>query len=297
MEQKLDYKPGTILQFDLNTQKRVAIQSAKRLAPILDLKFPVEESVARMMGRWIIECHNSTLLLREVNCGAEDDRIVVSFEEGNISLTLKRVTLQGTETSLFSKIKQVDIYPKEVQKIKFTIEDTGGTTTPCQNQGNSTGVSTPAVQPSSAQNNAQIQQLQAALTREKNINSQLQAIIDGRVEELLQFIKNSNVHLNNKITSNVQDLEMQQLEKTRLQNEINEQNALIEAGKRAVEKATADLETCKEESSRLDSQKEMLELDCEEAKKQLEELKMHIHLDSDTLTLMEDDSFLKHGTI
>ena len=41
----------------------------------------------------------------------------------------------------------------------------------------------------------------------------------------------------------------------------------------------------------------MVELDCDAAKKQAEELKTHIHLDAETVALLEEGDRLKHGTV
>ena len=131
MDKILSYIPDSVLRFKVNTDKRIAIQSSNNLAPVIDLKFPVSEPYARLMGRWIIECKKNTILMRETDSRVRDDCIVLSFQQPEIDVEVKYSGAEGIRTSKLKNVDRIDVYPREVGKIKIQIReqsaDSGGT--------------------------------------------------------------------------------------------------------------------------------------------------------------------------
>ena len=58
-----------------------------------------------------------------------------------------------------------------------------------------------------------------------------------------------------------------------------------------------EAERLREQIVSLDAQREFTELDCESAASRLDAVRTQVNLDKDTLSLIEDDSFLKHKSI
>ena len=297
MDKVVSYNPGSIICFEPNTNQRVAIQSSHNLAPVIELQFPVTIPYARLVGRWIIECKKNAIFLRENNSSVQDDCIVISFQQPDISIRVKSVSDSGSETVVINKVRRIDVYPREVGKLKIqTSEETGGTTSP-----NPTMIQRP--QPTPA-NDATVERLKNELDREKITSKHLQEIISARLDDMLRLTNDNRKFLSDSNRDKLQTANTLSGEVNRLTEEaegINHQIDVMNGNlidiRRVIQERKDEAIRLQEQLDELSAQKELVDLDCDEASTQLAELKQHLNLDANTLELLEDGYRLKHGTI
>lgn len=331
MDKILSYIPDSVLRFKVNTDKRIAIQSSNNLAPVIDLKFPVSEPYARLMGRWIIECRKNTILMRETDSRVRDDCIVLSFQQPEIDVEVKYSGAEGSRTSKLKNVDRVDVYPREVGKIKIQIReqsaDSGGTSDEDENipveniTGQDPSAENTSEQDPSAANIPQdntasagertgtadaslIRQLRKDLERERAAAKHLQDILAVRLDDVLQTLTRDKQLLSSENQSKQQALETLDAEIESLRKASQDTDAQIAEANRAIEDVHAKIRSGKDELnglqeqlSELNVQREVVELDCDAAKEQLEELKTHVSLDAETVALLEEGDKLKHGTV
>lgn len=300
MDRKISYIPGSIICFEPNTNQRVAIQSSRNFAPVIDLQFPVTVPYARLVGRWIIECKNNTIYLRENNSTAQDDRIRISFQQPDISVRIKCIAAEN-ENLLIHKVRVIDVYPREVGQLKVQTSEVESSTEPSGSE--PTRISQPTPQPAPS-NDAIVQRLQAELKREKTITKNLQEIIAGRLDDILRLANENRDSLTESNRTKLQSANALSGEMDRLSQEVDSINQNIDGMNSNLVNLRRMIQERKEEMTRLQAQldelsaqKELADLDCDEASKQLSELKQHLNLDANTLELLEDGYRLKHGTI
>ena len=305
----------------MNTDKRIAIQSSNNLAPVIDLKFPVSEPYARLMGRWIIECKKNTILMRETDSRVRDDCIVLSFQQPEIDVEVKYSGAEGSRTSKLKNVDRIDVYPREVGKIKIQIReqsaDSGGTSDEDEN----IPIENITEQDPSAANIPQdntvsagertgtadaslIRQLRKDLERERAAAKHLQDILAVRLDDVLQTLTRDKQILTSENQSKQRALETLDAEIESLRKASQDTDAQIAEANRTIEDVRAKIQSGKDELnglqkqlSELNVQREVIELDCDAAKEQLEELKTHVRLDAETVALLGEGDRLKHGTV
>lgn len=331
MDKILSYIPDSILKFKVSTDKRVAIQSSNNLAPVIDLQFPVSEPFARLMGRWIIECRKNTILMRETDLRARDDCIVLSFQQPEINVEVKYSDAEGSKTVKLKKVDRLDVYPREVGKVKVQIRDQSPDSGESEKKVEYIPVEDPSGQNNDTENTAErdiaaedsawqetapeegtasaedtfrIRQLKEELEREKDTVKRLQEILAVRLDDVMQTLTREKQILNSENQSKQQTLETLNDEIGRLKKvsqdteaRIAETNSEINAANEGIRSGRDELTGLHEQLSKLNEQRELVELDCDAAKKQAEELKTHIHLDAETVALLEEGDRLKHGTV
>ena len=321
MDKILSYIPDSVLRFKVNTDKRIAIQSSNNLAPVIDLKFPVSEPYARLMGRWIIECKKNTILMRETDSRVRDDCIVLSFQQPEIDVEVKYSGAEGSRTSKLKNVDRIDVYPREVGKIKIQIReqsaDSGGTSDEDEN----IPIENITEQDPSAANIPQdntvsagertgtadaslIRQLRKDLERERAAAKHLQDILAVRLDDVLQTLTRDKQILTSENQSKQRALETLDAEIESLRKASQDTDAQIAEANRTIEDVRAKIQSGKDELnglqkqlSELNVQREVIELDCDAAKEQLEELKTHVRLDAETVALLGEGDRLKHGTV
>lgn len=321
MDKILSYIPGSVLRFKVNTDKRIAIQSSNNLAPVIDLKFPVSEPYARLMGRWIIECKKNTILMRETDSRVRDDCIVLSFQQPEIDVEVKYSGAEGSRTSKLKNVDRIDVYPREVGKIKIQIReqsaDSGGTSDEDENipienitEQDPSAANIPQDNTASAGERtgtadvSLIRQLRKDLERERAAAKHLQNILAVRLDDVLQTLTRDKQILTSENQSKQQALETLDAEIESLRKASQDMDAQIAEANRIIEDVHAKIQSGKDELnglqkqlSELNVQREVIELDCDAAKEQLEELKTHVRLDAETVALLGEGDRLKHGTV
>lgn len=300
MDRIVSYTPGSIISFEPNTNQRVAIQSSRNLAPVIDLQFPVTVPYARLVGRWIIECKNNTIYLRENNSTAQDDRIRISFQQPDISVRVNYIA-EGNENVLIHKVIMIDVYPREVGQLKVQTSEINCSTSPSDSETTRRPQLTPQPTPT---DNATVEHLRTELEREKTTSMHLQDIISARLDDMLrlanenrQFLSDSN---QNKLqTASTLNGEVNRLtqEEEGINQRIDDMNSNLIDLRRRIQDRKDETTRLQAQLDELSAQKELVDLDCDEASAQLAELKQHLNLDADTLELLEDGYRLKHGTI
>ena len=293
MDRIVSYTPGSIISFEPNTNQRVAIQSSRNLAPVIDLQFPVTVPYARLVGRWIIECKNNTIYLRENNSTAQDDRIRISFQQPDISVRVNYIA-EGNENLLIHKVRMIDVYPREVGQLKVQTSEVNSSTSPSD-------LEIPQPTPT---DNATVERLRTELEREKTTSKHLQDIISARLDDMLRLANENRQFLSDENQNKLQTASTLNGEVDRLTREAEGINQRIDDMNSNLIDLRRNIQDRKDETTRLQAQldelsaqKELVDLDCDEASAQLAELKQHLNLDADTLELLEDGYRLKHGTI
>lgn len=296
MDRIVSYTPGSIINFELNTNQRVAIQSSRNLAPVIDLQFPVTVPYARLVGRWIIECKNNTIYLRENNSTAQDDRIRISFQQPDISVRVNYIA-EGNENLLIHKVRMIDVYPREVGQLKVQTSEVNSSASPSDSE------TTRRPQPTST-DNATVERLRTELEREKTTSKHLQDIISARLDDMLRLANENRQFLSDENQNKLQTASTLNGEVDRLTREAEGINQRIDDMNSNLIDLRRNIQNRKDETTRLQAQldelsaqKELVDLDCDEVSAQLAELKQHLNLDADTLELLEDGYRLKHGTI
>ena len=129
-------------------------------------------------------------------------------------------------------------------------------------------------------------------------------ILAVRLDDVMQTLTRDKQILNSENQSKQQTLETLNDEIGRLKKvsqdteaRIAEANSEINAANEGIRSGRDELTGLHKQLSKLNEQREMVELDCDAAKKQAEELKAHIHLDAETVALLEEGDRLKHGTV
>ena len=181
MDNILSYTPNTIIEFEVDTKQMVAIQSANNLAPVINLKFPVCDAQACLVGRWIIECKKQTIYLRENDSEETDDCIVVSFQEGIVKIKAVYFSEGQPTVQTFDKTSRIDVYPREVGKLK--IQTAQAQQIPTEDVSSSVE----RVPEGHNSNNAgeETQRLKEKLEREEDIVKHLRKIVDAKIDEAI----------------------------------------------------------------------------------------------------------------
>lgn len=296
MEKILSYIPNSVLRFEVNTDERVAIQSSNNLAPVIDLKFPVSEPYARLMGRWIIECRGNVILMRETDSSVRDDCIVLSFQQQEVDVGVRYRDAGGDEASRITKVNRVDIYPREVGKIKIQTADPA-TTSRRPDPASERGQAGPS-------ESSQIRQLKEELEREKAESKHLQDLLAARLDDALETMTRDRQALTSENQAKYQKILSLNEEMQRLRQDSRDVDAEIAETERSLADAQTraqsgqdQLNSIREQVNELDAQREVSELDCDAARAQLEELRTHVHLDADTAALLEQEDRLKKGMV
>ena len=293
----LSYITGSVICIEPNTNQRVAIQSSHNLAPVIDLQFPFTVPHARLVGRWIIECKNKTIFLRENNSSGQDDCIIVTFQQADISVRVKCITEEGNENLLIPKVRGIYVYPREVGKMKIETSEMRNNTDILNPETTERSHFTPA-------NDVTVESLKDELERAKTISDNLQKIVSGKLDDILRLANEKKEFLSDVNHSKLRDAnkisnEVVQLAKEveDINREIGEKNGNLTDLRRIIQEQKDEVARIQKQIDEQNVQKEILDLECDEAGKQLDELKLHLNLDADTIKLLEDGYRLKHGTI
>ncbi len=301
MDKIVLYDPGTIISFELQTDQRVAIQSANNLAPVMDLKFPVKEPYARLVGRWIIECKNHMILMRDNGSNERDDCMVISFQEPRVVVNVKSSSIEENISSCFQSVTRIDVYPREVGKIKIQTSEQSSQMVKheeaCPVEQNPRPVITQT-------ENALVRQLQNDLEQEKKAARHLQEIVDSKLDEFLQAAEKNKQYLASENRSKLQALETLNSKDDCLEQEfqtiatqMDEANQRIDAKNAKIQVQKEKLDSIQNQLDELDFQEELVVLDCDAAQARLEEMKARVESNADTLVLLENGYQLRHGTI
>ncbi|MGN0425387.1 MAG: hypothetical protein ACI4FY_08725 [Acetatifactor sp.] len=311
MEKIITYKGGSVIEvFPHSTggsfgRRRGVIQRQGDAHPVLDINFAMKPA-AVLVGHWIIERDDVFIYLRENVRDGNDEVITISFEEplGDVTLIL------GGSSEFFHRVSRIEIYPSGVNQIKVqTKEDNAEEgrpdipqTQPFSPAGEQQVQTQPL--PPAGEQQAQIERLQGELEREQATSRSLQGIVSAKMEELLGILNQNSAALSADNLIKRQTLETLKQEVDRLQQEaegtgrqIDEANSAIQSKTRELLSRKEELEALKVQIGDLEDQKEVAELDCEAAQAQLEEIKVHLQLDQETIDLLEDGYHLKHGSI
>lgn len=266
MKKMIEYNSSAIIKLQLKTSQRIAVQSADNLAPLLDLKFPLQESVARLMGKWIVECSRDTVLLRETDSQVREDSIVVSFQERYIDVELSCESPEGTYMEFLERVSRIEVLPRKAGLIKV--------------------------------------EMQPEMVRPEDTILYLQKILDTSFEGMVRTAREHIDCLSDSNRATLELLEELLKEEETLTLEVNTNQAAAEAAQQKNMELKEQIEIQQQEKEAMDAEiqelrikKEFLDLDCEAATEELEDLRMQLDLDSDTLALMEDGITLKGGTV
>ena len=296
------YDPGTIIRFELGTNQRVAIQSSNNLAPVMDLKFPVEEPYARLVGRWIIECRNHMIFMRENDSSELDDCMVISFQQPRVDVNVESCSVEGNKKACFQSVNRIDVYPGKVGKIIIKTSEQPLEAEECEEaclKGEDQDPGSAVTQTEEA-----LERLRSDLDWEKTVEKHLQEIIDSKLDEMLQAAAKNSQYLSSESQSKIQMLEALNSKSDCLEQELQEITTQIEEAEQRMEAKNVEIQAQKDKLTiiqnqleELNSRQELTELDCDAAQAQLEEVKARVGADADTLVLVENGYQLKHGTI
>lgn len=259
MKKIIEYNPSAIIKLQLKTSQRIAVQSAGNLAPILDLRFPVQESVARLMGRWIVECSSEFVLLRETDSEAREECLILSFQERYIDVELTCESPEGTYVEFLERVSRIEVWPRKTGLIKVD--------------------------------------LQQELIRPEDTIFYLQKILETSFEGMVRAARENIEFLNDANRGTLEVLEDLLAQEEKMTLELAENRQKSEDLKEQLEIQQQEKEAMETEIRELYIQKEFLDLDCEAAEEELQELRTQVDLDSDTLALMDDGIVLKGGTV
>lgn len=295
MDKTFAYIPHSVLRFTVNTDGPVRIQGSGNPASGMALNLPVPEPYARLMGRWIIECTKNTILMRETASRAEeDDYIELLFQPPGAGVEAEHSSQTGRETSSFEHVDRIDVYPHVAGWFKVQLRepaaDSGGTPAGVGNgpAQNAAGPVFSAAERTSLE--GRIRQLETELAREQAYTKSLQETIEKRLDDALQMQDKEKKSLTSKNQEKQKKLVSQNKEIKKLQKDIEEAPAKIQ-------KQNDELTVLQKQLRKLEEQREVIELDCDKAKKQVAELKAHVNLDAETAALLEEGDRLKRGTI
>ncbi len=227
-----------------------------------------------------------------------DDQMEINFEEGIVPKL--QITFDGKtdETRTYTGVSIVKILPGQRVLITTNAEDPSASPAP------------PAP-PRPAKNDEEIKKLrkqveealaklaEAEKTRDLALGevkglregkAALEKAAGTRLEELLTALRGSKESLEGELKKLAEDAEKAQEELRRLEQEkkkIEDKNHEAEELKSSLE---AELES-------LRGAEEGLSLDCEAARRELEELRERLGDDEDTMTLMQEEPFLKENSV
>lgn len=309
----MPYSPGTMIRFQVDTNQRVAIQSARNLAPVLDLQFPVDEPYARMFGRWVVACVDQKITMIESPSTNEEDKIIISFQQPDVTVQITRRIQTGMVQKRIQQVRQIEVYPRKVGKIKVqtgeSVPNTGHSVEvpPPEQQhrqvreNNQVRENSREQQNHPIQQNHQVQQndelvnrLKAELEQERQTNQQLQKLVNVRLEQALDAAAQQRECLD---AAGRQTLSEYEASMARNADEITRREQKIAQCTQTLEAQRQQLESQQRQLDDLTQQSELVNLDCEQAQRQLEELQAQWNMDQESMTLLEESGRLKHGSV
>lgn len=301
MENLLPYSPGTMIRFQVDTNQRVAIQSARNLAPVLDLQFPVDEPYARMFGRWVVTCSDKTISMLENSSTSQEDKIIISFQQPDVTVQITRRIQTGMVQKLFRQVRQIEVYPSKVGKIKVqtgeSLPDTGHPLEdpPSEQQHRQVRENNQVRENSRVQQNDElVNRLKAELEQERQTNRQLQKLVNVRLEQALDAAAQQRDCLD---AAGRQTLSEYEAGMAQNADEIARREQKIAQYTQTLEAQRQQLESQQRQLDDLTQQSELVNLDCEQAQRQLEELQAQWNMDQESMTLLEETGRLKHGSV
>ena len=303
----MPYSPGTMIRFQVDTNQRVAIQSASNLAPVLDLQFPVDEPYARMFGRWVVACVDQKITMIESPSTNEEDKIIISFQQPDVTVQITRRIQTGMVQKRIQQVRQIEVYPRKVGKIKVqtgeSVPNTGHSVEvpPPEQQHRQVRENNQVRENSREQQNHQVQQndelvnrLKAELEQERQTNQQLQKLVNVRLEQALDAAAQQRECLD---AAGRQTLSEYEASMARNADEITRREQKIAQCTQTLEAQRQQLESQQRQLDDLTQQSELVNLDCEQAQRQLEELQAQWNMDQESMTLLEETGRLKHGSV
>lgn len=292
MDKTFSYIPDSVLRFTVNADRHIRIRSSKDPASGMDPKLPVAEPYARLIGRWIIECTKNTILMRETPSRAESDYIELSFPLPETGVEAEYSGRGGRVTSKFENVGRICVYPREVGEVRV---QSAGSARPSPGAEDIPAriipkPASPAEKQPEPADASLIRQLKEALAREQAYTKSLQEIIEKRLDDALQMLDREKKALTSENRAKQEELVSLDAEIEKLKRDIRETPAKIQSKK-------DELAVLQKQSQELDVQREAIELDCDKAKEQTEELKARVRMDRETAALLEEGDRLKRGTI
>lgn len=300
MEKSINYKKGTPIIVQINTKKKVALQSMKKKFTTINVKLPVDEPFSRLEGRWLIEFIGDSIHLLEVEKNTEDDALVISCEQANVEAEVTCTSAAETRKSTWEHFNMLEVYPGAVAAIKIVQPDAVE-----QPASPSRELDAQVVHPGAAAvSNGETERLKkenaalaAALEKQKQLLSEALASREDallREKDALSGVQRSQLEsiedqkeairqLNGQIAGNRAELKKLRSRKSTLESEI----VAFDEKKRELE----------EQLDALNAHRDVLELDCDEAQRTLENLTARYELDEATVSLMEDDTLLRKKSV
>ena len=272
MEKIFKYKPNEAISFTLHTKQRVAIQNESGNDAVLDIKMPASAPIAKVFGNWVIEFWGNTVTMRETTFFEPiTDCISFSFQEQKIDMEISGAGLQEN----LKNAESLSVYPSSEGKIKVILK---------KSEAPQPGHQTPE------EGKKEIEALKKELSETKKEIIKLHEIIE---KNLLSEISAQN-EIFDSLKKNEQNI-IEQL--SDIQAHTDELNKSISEKQTQLQAKEQEKARLYEELSNLEKKEEFLTLDCDTASEQIKEMDTRVHLDSDTLTLLEDDSILKQGSV
>lgn len=326
MEKKFMFTPNSILQMEVDTSKRVAIMLPKGKTGAIDLQLPVERPYARLLGNWIVECKNQTILLRQNRTAATEDGLSISFEEEHVKIHAKMITDAGARTETFDISGEISITNDTIvsasgtkEAAKETREEEPVKKESFKKEPSKEEPSKKETRKESGTDSGELEALRHELELEKLRSKQLQHVLEARMDDFVKLAREASEKLSEeeeeklrlceemigekaKQTAKLEDLDEK---RKRMEDELVSREKEIVAKEdeladleESIQEKKKNLEDIFKKIEELKAQGEVTELDCDKAKDELEEIKTRINLDQETIDLLESSNYrLKRGTV
>lgn len=266
MKRKIKYDSNSIIKIQIKTNQAVVIKNQKDEKIVFQTTFPNQKQEARVVGRWIVECDKAAVYLRENNSYAPSGCIELEFQKKDGTVLLSYIDGNKSKESNEGSVRRICVYPREIGEISLETTD-----------------SAKDKQTASYNNELEIQSLRLELEKERTNIRMLNEMLKMRLDEFAQKEQKQVEALN--------------AENQRLFSTLNMYHETICSIESQIEQKGREKMRLEKELKTLDEQKEFLELDCDAARNQVNDLKEQVHLDSETISLIEGDLSLKKGTI
>ena len=298
MEHTWRFQRKTVVRLEINTNKRITIQSEHKLAPLLGLSMPARKWTTKMVGRWLVEAVGRDVYLLETERTDRDDKIIIILEEaadigfffqggdhpGRLT-GVRRVDVDDSSIRVQQSDPPVPVPKKEKEK---TEEPKPDPTTVHVNL---------SATEEAARLNTEKKKLEEALQRastelnfEKERSRNLQSLLNQKAENfwktLQQNAESSGTQINQRIGELVTEKEKLDKEQKALEKKLKDAEEGVDGGKKTNEKLKKKLDALNET---LNKEREVLETDIAKVTKELASLNVRMGLDQSTVQMLRTD--------
>lgn len=270
-----------------------------------ELAFPLAAPKFYRLQSGLLSARNNTLILR----ARRETCITVLTAQGGMGTVGVLVRTNGqTQEHKLGNVRQIDVHARKVMVI-YETQATSTPTPPTPPTPNPSG-EVAALRKQNAKLKEQVKQATEIMnglktsTRElleenkqlKSQNSTLQTAVSQGVDDLIASVRSGQATVGPDLRAKLDELESLRSLQTQHESQAADTERQIREQEARNAGAEAELQSLNEQLAGLRSQEEVVNLDCDRAKEELEVLRVRLQMDGDIVTLTES-RWLKNNSV